>query len=101
MLYGDSIKDGQTGLLFRSPEELRDRLGHLLATPEQARELGDAARRYVAAERMLAYQVSQRTAWYRSLWERRAELNEALAARLADVPGIVQASKPAVGDPLQ
>ena len=37
--------------------------GRLLATPEQARDLGDAARRYVAAERMLAYQVAQRTAW--------------------------------------
>ena len=58
---GDSIDDGRTGLLFRSADELRDQLGRLLATPEQARDLGDAARRYVAAERMLAYQVAQRT----------------------------------------
>ena len=53
--------------------------------PELARALGDVARQYVAAERMLAYQVGERIAWYRSLWARRDELNQALQARLAEL----------------
>ncbi len=85
IMYSDSVEDGSTGLLFHDADELRDRLLRLVAMPELARALGDAARQYVAGERMLAYQVSQRIAWYRSLWARRDELNLALRARLADL----------------
>src|ERR1700761_6973895 len=48
VMYSDSIDDGRTGLLFHSPDELRDRLLRLVAMPELARSLGDAARSYVA-----------------------------------------------------
>ena len=71
--------------LFGSADELRERLLRLVAMPELARGLGNAARSYVAGERMLAYQVAPRVAWYRSLWARRAELNAALHARLMEV----------------
>jgi hypothetical protein len=54
--------------------------------PELARGLGDAARAYVENERMLAYQVASRIAWYRSLWARREELTNALYARLLELP---------------
>ena len=84
VVYGDSIEDGRTGLVFRDGEELRARLLRLIAMPDMARSLGDAARSYVAAERMLAYQVAPRIAWYRSLWERREELERARAARMAE-----------------
>jgi glycosyltransferase involved in cell wall biosynthesis len=84
VVYGGSIEDGRTGLLFRDAEELRTRLLRLIAIPDTARGLGDAARGYVAAERMLAYQVAPRIAWYRSLWERREELEQARVARMAE-----------------
>jgi SAM-dependent methyltransferase len=86
IVYGDSIEDGRTGLLFHNAGELHDRLLRLVAMPELARGLGDAARHYVAGERMLAYQVAPRIAWYRSLWARRAALSGALYARLLEVP---------------
>ena len=86
IVYGDSIEDGRTGLLFHDAGELHDRLLRLVAMPELARGLGDAARHYVAGERMLAYQMAPRIAWYRSLWARRAELSNALYARLLEVP---------------
>ena len=54
--------------------------------PDLARDLGDAARDYVAQNRMLAYQVAPRIAWYRSLWARREALTAALQERLAAVP---------------
>jgi SAM-dependent methyltransferase len=94
IVYADSIEDGRTGLLFHHPDELRDRLLRLVAMPELARELGDAARHYIAGERMLAYQVAQRIAWYRSLWARRAELNSALHARLMDVRQLAGSAPP-------
>ncbi|WP_428539381.1 methyltransferase [Rhodopila sp.] len=82
VVYGDSIEDGRTGLLFRDPSEFNAKLLRLLAMPELAREIGDAARRYVSDERMLAYQVAPRIAWYRSLWARREMLGEARRQRM-------------------
>ncbi|MDE2007206.1 MAG: glycosyltransferase, partial [Rhodospirillales bacterium] len=81
VVYGDSLVEGRTGLIFTDADSLRARLLHLIAMPELARALGEAAREYVAAERMLADQVQPRLAWYRQLWERRAELDAALRAR--------------------
>jgi glycosyltransferase involved in cell wall biosynthesis len=82
--YADSIDDGTTGLIFRDPEELRVRLLRLVAMPELARAIGDAARAYIENERMFAYQVASRIAWYRDLWDRREELTAALIARLSE-----------------
>jgi SAM-dependent methyltransferase len=82
IVYGNSIEDGRTGLLFRDPIEFHARLLRLLAMPELARDLANAARLYVADHRMLAYQVEPRIAWYRSLWARRGALAEARRARM-------------------
>lgn len=82
VVYGDSIEDGRTGMLFRDPVEFHARLLRLVAMPELARGVADAARRYVAEERMLAYQVAPRIAWYRSLWERRDALEAGRQERL-------------------
>jgi SAM-dependent methyltransferase len=82
VVYGNSVEDGRTGLLFRDPVEFEARLLRLVAMPELARDLGDAALRYVAGSRMLAYQVAPRIGWYRSLWARRDALTEALRGRL-------------------
>jgi SAM-dependent methyltransferase len=84
VVYANSIEDGRTGLLFRDGEALRARLLRLIAMPDMARRLGDGARTYVATERMLAYQVAPRIAWYRSLWDRREELERARLARMAE-----------------
>jgi Methyltransferase domain len=86
VVYADSIEDGRTGLLFRNADEMRDRLLRLVAMPDLAHGLGSAARSYVAGERMLAYQVAPRIAWYRSLWARRDDLTSALYARLMELP---------------
>jgi SAM-dependent methyltransferase len=82
VVYANTIEDGRTGLLFRDPVEFRARLLRLLAMPELARDLADAARRYVADDRMLAYQVAPRIAWYQSLWARREALSEARRQRM-------------------
>jgi hypothetical protein len=65
--------------------EMRAHLLRLLAYPEASRKIADAARLYVAQHRMLAYQTAARIAWYRSLWERRDALNEALQMRVPEL----------------
>jgi len=87
VVYAGSVEDGRTGLLFRDATELQKRLLHLLANPVQGRAIADAARNMVARQRMLATQVPQRLAWYRSLWERREELHRALLQRLPELAG--------------
>ena len=84
--YTGTIEDGRSGLLFTDADSLRAKLIQLVAMPELARALGEAAREYVIRERMLAYQVAPRIAWYRSLWARRPELTAAIEAR---VPGLL------------
>lgn len=85
VVYKSVIQDGQTGMLFHDAASLRSALLRLLAYPETTRRIADASRAYVAQHRMAAYQVDSRVAWYRSLWARRDELNEALKARVPEM----------------
>jgi len=79
-VYAASIRDGENGLVFGDPQGLYARLMWLADNPDKARGIAEQARAGVARERMLAYQMRARTAWYRSLWERRDELHAALSA---------------------
>lgn len=85
VVYGATVRDGETGLLIHSPDGLRTALRRLLAQPEEARALGEAARAWVQGNRMLAGQVPARLAWYRSLWERRAALDAAMLRRAPEL----------------
>jgi 2-polyprenyl-3-methyl-5-hydroxy-6-metoxy-1,4-benzoquinol methylase len=82
VVYAEVVETGITGLLCRDEASLRSHLRDLLTDPEAARRMADAARHYVASQRMLAYQVAKRTAWYRALWEDRSALNQALRLRM-------------------
>ena len=82
VVYANSVDEGRTGLLFATPDQLRQRLANLVANPEAALRIANQARAHVAANRMLAYQVARRVAWYRSLWDRREALHAALLARM-------------------
>jgi glycosyltransferase involved in cell wall biosynthesis len=81
VVYGDTVRDGETGLILRTPEQFGAALRRFLAKPEEARTIGDAARAWVRENRLLAGQVEARLDWYRSLWARRAELDAAMLRR--------------------
>jgi glycosyltransferase involved in cell wall biosynthesis len=82
IVYGGTIEDGRTGVLFLDGAELRQRLLRMIANPDMARAVADRARAHVAAHRMMAYQVARRVEWYRTLLARREELHVALLARM-------------------
>lgn len=84
-VYGRVIEDGRTGMIFRDAAELAARLRRLLSDPADALRMAEAARLYVAERRMLAYQLADRVAWYRSLWGRREQLNRALLSRVPEL----------------
>jgi SAM-dependent methyltransferase len=86
VVYRNSIAHGETGLIFNDPSEFHRLFLRLTMVPDLALELGNNARRMVSRHRMLADQVQPRIAWYRDLWERRAELTEALRARIEGLP---------------
>jgi hypothetical protein len=85
VVYGSSIEDGRTGLIFRDGAELQRCLLHVVAEPEQARAIADTARLEIARHRMLGTQAARRLAWYRELWDRREELHRELLARAPEL----------------
>jgi len=82
VVYGATIRDGETGRIVQAPDEFAHALRALLATPAEALRMAEAARAEVIASRLLARQAAARLSWYRSLIERRAELDAALLARV-------------------
>jgi glycosyltransferase involved in cell wall biosynthesis len=82
VVYGATIRDGETGIIVHDPDGLAATLRGLLAAPGRAQMIGAAAREWVRGNRMMAGQAAQRLAWYRSLWDRRAVLDAALVGRL-------------------
>ncbi len=81
VVYAETIRDGETGLVAPDAASFGAALRALLADAARARTIADAARDWVMRNRMMAAQVPARMGWYRSLWERRAELDAALLRR--------------------
>ena len=81
-VYEATLRDGETGLFYRSPGEFAERLRLLVEDRPRRLELAEAAYRYVARERLLSQHYEDRLAWYEELFARREELDRELLARL-------------------
>jgi SAM-dependent methyltransferase len=79
--YARSLVDGQTGLLFRSAEELEARLLALLGDRALRLALASRAYAYVARERLLCQHYRERSRWYSSLLGALPELDRELRER--------------------
>ena len=77
-VYEDTLRDGRTGFIYRSPEEFR-----LIENPERRIETAKAAYRYVKEERLLSGHYRERLEWYRELVDRRQELDREARIRVA------------------
>jgi len=81
-VYAKTVRDGETGLIYRTPEEFGALLRGLVANRERLDTLARAAWDYVKRERLLARQAEARLAWYRELCAQRAALSEQLYQRV-------------------
>jgi len=85
-VYEDSIADGETGFIYRTPAEFEQKLALLLEDRGLRQKMAASAYAWVGRERLLSQHYRKRYLWYRDLLARLPELNEALEER---VPGIL------------
>ena len=85
IVYGESVKDSVTGVLFRTPEEFRLRLEGLITNSWTRAGIAERAYRYVRDHRLLAQHFRKRLSWYSSLLERKEELDARLFERVPEL----------------
>ena len=81
-VYAGSVRDGETGLIFRSPKEFAQKLDLLIKRSDLRRTLAENAYRYVAEHRLLAHHLDDYIAAYREMFARREELERERLRRI-------------------
>lgn len=87
-VYGGTIRDGETGVLFDDGEAFERKLAPLLDDAAYRRRMAEAAYQDVRTHRMQSHQVPARLAWYRDLVTRKADLDRAAEARWRNATAI-------------
>ena len=98
IVYGSTIRDGQTGLIFSSPSEFASHLDRLSTTPPCGRSLASSAYRYVAENRMLSQHFRERHEWYCELLDRLPELTRELRERVPEMGEVFRCDDMMSGD---
>ena len=81
LVYGRTISDGETGLVFRSAEEFASQLTRLVGDRPFQRRIADAAYRYVKSNRLIDQHAARWASVYKGWHARRAELLRRTAAK--------------------
>src|SRR5262249_45019552 len=82
IVYGDTVRPGKTGFVYRNLDEFRRHLRTLIDDPAVRQQVAANAHRYVRERRVLAHHVRRRYDWYLALGARRPELEQAVRQRL-------------------
>ena len=82
VVYGDTVADGRTGMIFRNGEEFSEKLARLIEDRALRRRIAAAAYDYVKENRLLSAHYEERVQFYRSLAAQKAALDEQLRTRL-------------------
>ena len=82
-VYAKTMRDGETGLIFRSPEEFAKKLDLLIECADLRRTLAEHAYRYVAEHRLLEYHLDDYITAYQEMLARREEFERDRRARIA------------------
>ena len=83
-VYAATVRDGETGLIYRSPKEFAQKLDLLIRRADLRRTLAENAYRYVAEHRLLAGHLDEYMNVYRELFDRREELERERLRRVAE-----------------
>jgi len=82
LAYGRTIRDGDTGLVFRSEEDFASQLTRLVGEPSLRRRIADAAHRYVKSNRLIDQHAARWASVYKGWHARREELLRRTAAKV-------------------
>ncbi len=85
-VYEQTIEDGKNGLTYRDPQDFVEKLSTLIEDGEFRRRLGQHTYQWGGEHRLLCRHYRERYDWYRQMYARLPELNEALERR---IPGIL------------
>ncbi|MDY6937006.1 MAG: methyltransferase domain-containing protein [Cyanobacteriota bacterium] len=81
-VYEASIRDGETGSIYRSVEDFETKFDALVANPQLRQKLIANGYEWVKQHRMLSGHHRQRRDWYLEMRDRLPELNAALRDRV-------------------
>lgn len=84
-VYQETVRDGVTGLLYRSREEFCQRLEQLLRNGDLRRCLSTSAYAWVRQERLLSQHYRRRYEWYQFLTAHKARLDAELLQRAPEI----------------
>jgi glycosyltransferase involved in cell wall biosynthesis len=87
-VYDRTIRHGETGLIYRSPDEFAALLDRLIRDHPFRRALARNAYYYVAEHRLLARHYRARYDWYRAMLDRRDQLDAELRQRVPELQTI-------------
>lgn len=83
--YEDSIADGETGLIYRDPDEFEAKLTELIENHELRQQLAANAYQWVAENRLLSQHYRQRRDWYLQMLDDLPRLNQELRDRVPEL----------------
>jgi glycosyltransferase involved in cell wall biosynthesis len=100
-VYAETIREGETGFLYRSPEQFEERLRHLLDDAGLRQRVAERAYRWVAENRLLSQHYRKRQAWYLQMRDALPGLNAELRQRTPELGlyGSLRADAPTVHSP--
>ena len=84
-MYENSIVEGETGLLYRSPEDFELKLRELIENPKLRHSLITNAYHYVKNNRLLSQHYRQRRDWYLQMRDELPRLNAELYSRFPEL----------------
>ena len=82
VVYPQTVKDGENGLIFHDLKEFAQKLEFLIENREKRFKLATAAYNYVKNNRLLCQHYEERLDWYFELFARLDELNKETQARI-------------------
>jgi glycosyltransferase involved in cell wall biosynthesis len=85
VVYADTIVDGETGLIYRSPDDFADKLEELILDATLRQTLADRAYAWVAENRLLSQHYQDRRDWYLEMRSQLPRLNAELRDRCPEM----------------
>ena len=82
VVYDQTIQDGGTGLIYRTPQEFGEKLSRLLQDAPWRRAIADRAYQWVKENRMLCLHYEKRLKWYEELRSQYDALTEEIYQRM-------------------